>query len=400
MSLNHSPSVVTDGLIMYYDQENKKSWRGAPANNQIVQITWTGDGVSQPQFPKGSILITDDDLKYNGLETYLYTPGVSLNCYLNGADLDSARTSTDWTFSCYIRRQDNANITVLDAYMYYPTSDGSASCTIIPVGDGWHYVYRTRSGAVNQLSLVGFVGFASNTKYYFSGAMLSKTSYPVYPSATNSVRSDTQAILDLTNNNTITATSLTYASDGTFSFDRANNNTLLTNLPITSTPALSNFTYEVFLIITSLPPASNNGVILGATYYAGAAIYWRTSGSNFNIKGFIRGNDAYRVTADYTLALNTVYHVVMTNNYSAGTLNLYINGVLFSSVATATQEYNDTLIVSAGNIGVNKPQIDGGGAETYSYFTGKVPVAKIYNRALSAAEVQQNFNALRGRYGI
>ena len=90
----------------------------------------------------------------------------------------------------------------------------------------------------------------------------------------------------------------------------------------------------------------------------------------------------------------------MTNNYSAGTLNLYINGVLFSSVATATQEYNNTNIVIAGNIGINKPQVDGGGAETYSYFTGKVPVAKIYNRALTALEVQQNFNALRGRYKI
>jgi hypothetical protein len=216
----------------------------------------------------------------------------------------------------------------------------------------------------------------------------------------NGTRSNTQAIVDLTGRNTITASSLTYVSNNTFSFDRINNNTLLTSIPITSTPALSNFTYEVFLNITGLPPASNNGVILGATYYAGAAIYWRTNGSNFNIKGFIRGNDAYRVTAEYTLALNTSYHVVLTNNYSVGTLNLYINGVLFSSVATATQEYNATNIVSAGNIGINKPQVDGGGSETYSYFTGRLDVAKIYNRALSAAEVQQNFAALRGRYGI
>jgi hypothetical protein len=38
------------------------------------------------------------------------------------------------------------------------------------------------------------------------------------------------------------------------------------------------------------------------------------------------------------------------------------------------------------------------GAE--AYFDGKVAVSRIYNRALSALEVQQNFNALRGRFGI
>jgi len=33
-------------------------------------------------------------------------------------------------------------------------------------------------------------------------------------------------------------------------------------------------------------------------------------------------------------------------------------------------------------------------------FTGNISNTQIYNRALSAAEVSQNFNALRGRFGI
>jgi len=36
----------------------------------------------------------------------------------------------------------------------------------------------------------------------------------------------------------------------------------------------------------------------------------------------------------------------------------------------------------------------------FYYFKGKISVVKIYNRALSAAEVQQNFNATRSRFGI
>jgi hypothetical protein len=34
------------------------------------------------------------------------------------------------------------------------------------------------------------------------------------------------------------------------------------------------------------------------------------------------------------------------------------------------------------------------------YFNGSTAIAQIYNRALSATEVSQNFNALRGRFGI
>ena len=31
---------------------------------------------------------------------------------------------------------------------------------------------------------------------------------------------------------------------------------------------------------------------------------------------------------------------------------------------------------------------------------GNLPATQIYNRALSAEEIRQNFNALKGRYGI
>ena len=35
-----------------------------------------------------------------------------------------------------------------------------------------------------------------------------------------------------------------------------------------------------------------------------------------------------------------------------------------------------------------------------SYFAGKIPLAKIHNRALTADEVRNNYNAIKSRYGI
>jgi hypothetical protein len=50
-----------------------------------------------------------------------------------------------------------------------------------------------------------------------------------------------------------------------------------------------------------------------------------------------------------------------------------------------------------GSSGLNLAQSYSGSTQ---FFDGKLSVAKIYNRALTAAEIKQNFNALRGRYGI
>lgn len=79
--------------------------------------------------------------------------------------------------------------------------------------------------------------------------------------------------------------------------------------------------------------------------------------------------------------------------YAAGTAYGYING-------STTASYSVTR--SFGGAGLfydimgNCPTSLGDG----SYLAGRWAVFKAYNRALSAAEVTQNFNALRGRYGV
>jgi hypothetical protein len=40
------------------------------------------------------------------------------------------------------------------------------------------------------------------------------------------------------------------------------------------------------------------------------------------------------------------------------------------------------------------------GVSEGGFFNGNVGNVQIYNRALTQAEITQNFNALRGRYGI
>jgi hypothetical protein len=69
----------------------------------------------------------------------------------------------------------------------------------------------------------------------------------------------------------------------------------------------------------------------------------------------------------------------------------YFNGVASvttTSLPIGTFTYNAT---------ASSYQVSGSGG---SWFNGSIPIVKFYNRALTAAEVQQNFNALKGRYGL
>jgi hypothetical protein len=85
-----------------------------------------------------------------------------------------------------------------------------------------------------------------------------------------------------------------------------------------------------------------------------------------------------------TLALNTWYHAAVTVS-STGEAKIYLNGVLDG---TGT----NTLVTPASNT------LYVGRTGTGEYFTGRIPSAQIYNRVLSAAEVAQNYDALKVRY--
>ena len=100
-----------------------------------------------------------------------------------------------------------------------------------------------------------------------------------------------------------------------------------------------------------------------------------------------------------------ILSVPLTSNFST---NMWTNvcGV-FSQNSTTTNAFlykNGSLLTSANLIG-NVPSVSGkftiGCYGSTSEFSPIIMTqVSIYNRALSASEIQQNFNAIRGRFGI
>lgn len=223
-------------------------------------------------------------------------------------------------------------------------------------------------------------------------------------------RSSTQGLKDLAGTNQIDISTVSFDTNAQIIFD-GTDDTLDTGIALTELPALSNFSIECIVKIDSYPTAATPngygnttkcGVLLGATYYCGTALYWygNASGNACTIYAYIRGQDSYRTAGEYNLTPGQYHHLVLVNDYTNSAINLYANGVLNGTYAGPTQEYNSGLTPSAGNIGISKAQVDGGGEAVYSYFNGQIPVAKIYKKALTASEVLQNYNAIKTRFNL
>lgn len=94
-------------------------------------------------------------------------------------------------------------------------------------------------------------------------------------------------------------------------------------------------------------------------------------------------------TATYTLPSAGIYYVTLVNDSTS--LRLFVNGTL-QNTATSAQV--------PGTFLVSEYELRLGNLYTANYFTGSIYTARLYNRALTNAEVLQNYNALKGRFGL
>ena len=116
-------------------------------------------------------------------------------------------------------------------------------------------------------------------------------------------------------------------------------------------------------------------------------------GVSNNVKFFTSGNGSTGYDHLYqigTLNNNQWYHVVCT--YDGIQKILYINGQL-----NTLKSYTQAIGYTGNDFTVGGLDLDGSIIQSLN---GSISLAKMYNRALTQAEITQNFNALRGRFGI
>ena len=406
------PNTSTDGLVFGYDTgvglvDNNKGYRyykGEPATNFInSNATWWGDGNNQTVGSKGYTIITDEDLKYKGYETVIWTPGESRNVYLHGSnDIPSTETSTVWTFTCYMRYEDNTPITSMGVYMYYPTGDGHSAGIITDCGDGWYRVSRTRTGSNDYINLAGFTSFEANKRVYLSGPMLTKTNQPVPYINRSITRSSTECLYDLTGNTPLDLSNISFNSDGQIKFPGNSSSDSRIYAPIqladhfTDNQSLTIETI-VNVISTGTSPNGRGGLFCNQKWLTendpGGFGLGINSGKFNPI--FTNGNIPSTIESIALIDINYGVLEFITYTYDSpnSTVKAYRNGVLES---TSNSNTNWTLPSTHRNTIIGSNTQGGWGY----HFEMEIPIIRLHNKALTETEVKQNYNALKGRFNL
>lgn len=148
------------------------------------------------------------------------------------------------------------------------------------------------------------------------------------------------------------------------------------------------------LTISTWFKTTSNAGTLGASYLGIGLVDGSMSGSvaDFGLTMglgklmFGTGSPDITLTSTSTYNDGDWHNVIATRTKATGALNLYVDGVLVASGTGSTATLNASSGLNIGRSSASK------------YFPGNISAIHIYSNALSAAQVQINFDALKGRF--
>lgn len=108
--------------------------------------------------------------------------------------------------------------------------------------------------------------------------------------------------------------------------------------------------------------------------------------------GFTAGNSYIDVNVTPSPVYSDTKWYIGQMTFDGQTLTAYLNGQFYGTKSMASPDTNG-IIADTLKIGTRDDNYA-------SHFFGDISSIRIYNRALTVAELKQHFNALRGRYGI
>jgi hypothetical protein len=408
MGLRHSPRVVTDGLVFAFDRDNVKSYKGPSMQNlatTIVAVAQSGTGYNFTASTESVFIPTLGQITSQKLTGYNNYSAVSAICcpqlyyYVNGNGSITVTPSTVYTYSIVFKTTSGyTHPNFMYRYEYngatYVTESGVYSdANRIHLGDGWYWAWGTftTNASTNLIYLRGFYynyGTADDNMYVAKVLLTPGTFtglHPRYWPNTNATRANTNNIIDLTTTNTVVANNLTYAANGTFYFNGTNNSIVVAHSAAINTT--SDMTIAAWINVTNYSSyRSICGKVAATSIPASYDYYLNSSSGN---PTFVRGNSSsygivYAASAPttnvwqhvaVTMAGSTVTHFLNSSNNGSGTITTNISDAGLE-LRIGSRYSNDIFML------------------------GHIANLQIYNRALSAQEIRQNYIALKGRFGL
>ena len=376
MSTSYSPRMVTDGLQLYYDVNNIKSYPGEPTTNAWSNIvagtnsavtsglTFAGKtDVYKLECTSPSTNVTLTNSFTGGVMTLGEYYSISFDYYL-----PSSNTVLGWLQVLGAATGDGytnfgTTSTTTDTWL---KAEFSVAAT---VGNDWGFYMYLRGGTIP----LGEHAYVTNIQFERSQPHV--TQY--LPSGTT--RSTTDGLKDLSGQgNHANLANAGFDSNALLDFNNSN----LNYIPITTllnAEAIGASTTKTISFWFN-PGVLSSYMAFSTGQTGDDRIYMWTSS---NLHTWRVGN--YTTTSGHsTLTVDTWYYTTLV--IDGNNLYVYLNGQLDYSGTYAS--FTTAHYATLGRHGE---------AGAY-YFNGKIDVVQIYTKALSAQEVLQNYNALKGRY--
>ena len=375
MATAYSPKIITDGLVFMYDTDDGKSYKGEPTTNLITNsgtsnTGWAGYGWTGSQAISNDYPNTYEFTATNGWHNRTFDTGVT-----SGGTIYV-------TFQYKLKQQQTTqnqifvlNGTHLGSYTNY-IGNGSMS-----------FEWQTFSGsftanANSSKIAIGPRGQDSSGLtdiVYIRNLQVEQKSHAT--PFVNGTRSATQGLLDRTGSSTIDISNASFDSNAQMVFDGTDD---YISIP-TYTFGNGSWTLNAWVnpdVVSGYNIMSNSsgGPVTNAFGFNGGKIHYR------NYDGDWQYHDA-----NTTLPINNWYMLTWVNyegaSASAGTMKMYVNGVADSDVFNSYTTNGGP----CNAIGRNW---------TSAFYNGKITQVSINTKSFSDAEVRQNYNATKGRFGL
>jgi hypothetical protein len=181
---------------------------------------------------------------------------------------------------------------------------------------------------------------------------------------------------------------------GSIVFDGVDDYCTLGNVTSLNFNRLDPYTFSVFFKSTNVNPAA---VLLGKmdnSLTQGYTVYQLNGRIYTDLGNFSGTANALAVYTSAVLSNNIIYNIAVTYDGSSSTsgLKIYLNSVIQST----NVQYNSLTT----NFTNTAPFYIAGRYPSAYPFPGSIYTTQVYNRALSADEVLQNYNATKTRFGL
>ncbi len=425
MGIVRGTNIVRDSLVFGYDTgygvadktRSLRFYKGEPATNaqdsDISAMTQTGfnnwgayDGNNTPHHTYSSttqtktlVNIPGPDGELTNAMLYHNVSGGSFGpTNWSGVPQANLANGKKITLQAWVKAADSSFVgKSVRPHLYYNKVGGGAysASTNHSLTMEWQLVkhcYTVPEGSTGNGTFYLFTGSGETKMYVTQTAIIADKLDSVVWLKGGTTRSDTASLIDLKRTNNITLANVSFNSTGQPDFDgtddRLDN---ITGVGISnySAPFSMECVFKVPTDGTWANSMKSNVFSIAGSYAGQYGIYKKgTDTIGFQIRDSSTGG--YCENTGHSK--NVYHHVVVTFGGGSG-MSLYINGEFKTSNSTSFTGTPDNT-----NLYIGGQRAFGGNVG--SWYEGEIPVAKYYNKQLTAVEIKQNFDAYKNRFNI